>query len=141
MRIKVKKLHANAQIPCYKSAGAAGFDLHACESVRIEPHSVGVVPLGIAIEIENGFEVQVRSRSGLALQGISVLNSPGTIDSDYRGELQVILMNHTDVAFVVQIGDRIAQGVLARAFCATFEEAEILAPSERGAKGFGSTGI
>ena len=83
----------------------------------------------------------MRSRSGLALQGISVLNSPGTIDSDYRGELQVILMNHTDAAFVVQVGDRLAQGVLARAFCATFEEAEILAPSERGAKGFGSTGI
>lgn len=141
MRINVKKIHKNAQIPCYQSVGAAGFDLHACESVRIEPGSVGVVPIGIAIEIESGFEVQVRSRSGLALQGISVLNSPGTIDSDYRGELQVILMNHSDSPFVVQVGDRIAQGVLARVFSAEFAEVQILNPSVRDTKGFGSTGI
>lgn len=141
MQIKIKKLHDNAVIPSYQSAGAAGFDLYACESVCIAPCSVGRVPLGIAIEIEEGFEVQVRSRSGLALRGISVLNSPGTIDSDYRGELQVILMNHSNEPFNVQIGDRIAQGVLARVCQAEFVQTQILCPSERGEKGFGSTGI
>ncbi|WP_221271507.1 dUTP diphosphatase [Helicobacter gastrofelis] len=142
LKVKLQKLHPHAKLPTYQSAGASGFDLCALESLEIAPKSVGLVKTGIALELEKGYEVQVRSRSGLALKHqIVVLNSPGTVDSDYRGELQVILMNLGDAPFHIQAGDRIAQGVLCRVFQADFALAPELEATQRGAKGFGSSGI
>lgn len=139
--MKIKRLHKNAIIPHYQTQGAAGFDLHSIEDVCIAAGGIVRIRLGIAVEIESGYELQIRSRSGLAFQGITVLNSPGTVDSDYRGELQVILMNHSKQDFDIRIGDRIAQGVLARVCHATFDEVEELTDTKRADNGFGSTGI
>ncbi|BDQ28711.1 dUTP diphosphatase [Helicobacter ailurogastricus] len=142
LKVKLQRLHPNALIPAYQSAGASGFDLCALESLEIAPKSVGLVRTGLALELEKGYEVQVRSRSGLALKHqIVVLNSPGTIDSDYRGELQVILMNLGDVPFDIKAGDRIAQGVLCRIFQADFALSTELEATQRGTKGFGSSGV
>lgn len=130
-------------IPAYATDGAAGADLRAClsEPVCIPAHSAKLIPTGLFFEIPPGYEVQVRPRSGLALKNqVTVLNSPGTIDSDYRGELQVILMNHSDVDFVVTPGMRIAQMVVASCVQAQFVEAEALTTSDRGTGGFGHTG-
>lgn len=130
-------------IPAYATAGAAGADLRAClaEPITIPPHSAKLIPTGLFLEIPPGYEVQVRPRSGLALKNlISVLNSPGTIDSDYRGELQIILMNHANEPFVVTHGMRIAQMVVAACLQATFEEAQELSATDRATGGFGSTG-
>ncbi|WP_286349023.1 dUTP diphosphatase [Helicobacter felistomachi] len=141
-KVRLQKLHPQARMPAYQSAGASGFDLCALENLEIAPKSVGLVKTGIALELEKGYEVQVRSRSGLALKHqIVVLNSPGTIDSDYRGELQVILMNLGNSPFHIQAGDRIAQGVLCRVFQAEFALAPELEATQRGAKGFGSSGV
>ncbi len=131
-------------IPVYATTGAAGADLRACldEAVIIHSHSVKLIPTGLFFEIPPGFEVQIRPRSGLALKNqITVLNSPGTIDSDYRGELQVILMNHSNVDFIVTPGMRIAQMVVAPCVQAHFLDAQELAASERGSGGFGHTGV
>ncbi|MBS0635770.1 MAG: dUTP diphosphatase [Verrucomicrobia bacterium] len=130
-------------LPVYSTPGAAGADLRACidEPIVISAHSAKLIPTGLFLEIPPGFEVQVRPRSGLALKSqITVLNSPGTIDSDYRGELQVILMNHSEVDFMVTPGMRIAQMVVARALQAHFVPVEELATSVRGSGGFGHTG-
>lgn len=140
--IKIKKLHHNALIPKYQSAQAAGFDLHAIEDCSIRAGERALIGTGLAFEIESNFEVQVRPRSGLALKnGISVLNAPGTIDSDYRGEIKVILINHSNEDFNIHTGDRIAQAVVNEIIQATFEEVQELSESERGEKGFGSSGI
>jgi dUTP pyrophosphatase len=131
-------------LPVYSTPGAAGADLraHVQEPIVIPPHTAKLIPTGLFFEIPPGFEVQVRPRSGLALKNqITVLNSPGTVDSDYRGELQVILMNHSDVDFVVTAGMRIAQMVVASCLQAQFVEVEELAASERGVGGFGHTGV
>ncbi|WP_104750531.1 dUTP diphosphatase [Helicobacter cynogastricus] len=142
LKVKLQKLHPNACIPAYQSVGASGFDLCALEALEIAPKSVALVRTGLAIELEKGYEIQVRSRSGLALkQQIVVLNSPGTIDSDYRGELQVILMNLGHAPFGIQAGDRIAQGVLCRVFQAEFIPVTELRATQRGESGFGSSGI
>ncbi len=130
-------------LPSYATQGAAGADLKACldEPLTIPPRSAKLIPTGLFFEIPQGFEVQVRPRSGLALKNqVTVLNSPGTIDSDYRGELQVILMNHSDVDFVVTPGMRIAQMVVAACVQAQFVEVDELAATMRGAGGFGHTG-
>ncbi len=130
-------------LPIYATSGAAGADLkaHLDEAVIIAPHSTKLIPTGLFFEIPPGFEVQIRPRSGLALKNqITVLNTPGTIDSDYRGEIQVILMNHSNVEFVVTPGMRIAQMVVSRCIQASFSETLELATSERGTKGFGHTG-
>lgn len=130
-------------LPVYATAQAAGADLRACldEAVVIAPHSAKLIPTGLFFEIPHGYEVQIRPRSGLALKNqITVLNSPGTIDSDYRGEVQVILMNHSNVDFIVTPGMRIAQMVVASCVQATFTLADALAASERGSGGFGHTG-
>jgi len=132
-----------ALLPVYATAGAAGADLKAdlAEAVVIPPHSTKLIPTGLFFEIPPGFEIQIRPRSGLALKNqITVLNTPGTIDSDYRGEIQVILMNHSNVEFVVTPGMRIAQMVVAACLQADFTEALALATSERGTQGFGHTG-
>lgn len=142
MKVRIKKLHECAVIPSYQSQGAAGFDLCAIEDLVIPAHKSALVKTGLAMELESGYELQVRPRSGLALKhGISVLNSPGTIDSDYRGEIMVILINHSDCDFCVRKNDRIAQAIIARHERAEFEICETLSPSQRGESGFGSSGI
>jgi dUTP pyrophosphatase len=143
--LKIKKLEnfKELALPKYETAGSAGLDLMAAidEDLIIAPGEVKLVKTGIAIALEKGFEAQVRPRSGLALKnGITVLNSPGTVDSDYRGEVCAILINHSKVDFVVKRGMRIAQMVIARHEQAIIEEVQDLDETKRGAGGFGSTG-
>lgn len=129
--------------PAPATAGAAGVDLHADvpESMVLEPGRHALIPTGIACQLPLGFEAQVRPRSGLAAKfGITVLNSPGTIDADYRGEIQVILINLSPTPYSVQRGDRIAQLVIARLPEVCWEQVDDLSDSERGSGGFGSTG-
>jgi dUTP pyrophosphatase len=128
-------------LPAYASAGAAGMDVVSAETITLRPGTRHAIPTGFAIAIPPGYEVQVRPRSGLALNhGITCLNTPGTIDSDYRGEVKVILANLSDEAFAVKRGDRIAQLVPAAVQRAVFAEVASLEETERGAGGFGSTG-
>jgi dUTP pyrophosphatase len=128
--------------PARATAGAAGADLVSAEEVTIAPGAIHAVATGIALAIPAGFEGQVRPRSGLALKhGVTVLNAPGTIDADYRGEVKVILINHGPVPFRVARGDRIAQLVVAAVAPVRFERAETLPETDRGEGGFGSTGI
>jgi dUTP pyrophosphatase len=128
-------------IPSYATEGAAGLDVVTAEDLALEPGERIAAPTGFAIEIPPGYEVQVRPRSGLALKhGITCLNTPGTIDSDYRGEVKVILANLGQERFSVRRGERIAQLVPAPVLRAAFEEVELLSDSERGSGGFGSTG-
>ncbi|WRF62728.1 dUTP diphosphatase [Helicobacter pylori] len=142
MKIKIQKIHPNALIPKYQTEGSSGFDLHAVEEVTIKSHSVGLVKIGICLSLEAGYELQVRTRSGLALNHqVMVLNSPGTVDNDYRGEIKVILANLSDKDFKVQVGDRIAQGVVQKTYKAEFIECERLDETSRGSGGFGSTGV
>ncbi len=142
MKIKIQKIHPNALVPKYQTEGSSGFDLHAVEEVVIKPHSVGLVKIGICLSLEVGYELQVRTRSGLALNHqVMVLNSPGTVDNDYRGEIKVILANLSDKDFKVQVGDRIAQGVVQKTYKAEFIECERLDETSRGSGGFGSTGV
>ncbi|PLX65772.1 MAG: dUTP diphosphatase [Denitrovibrio sp.] len=126
----------------YKSELAAGVDLMAANSGSIESGSRAMVKTGISLELPEGYEAQVRPRSGLAYkQGVTVLNSPGTIDADYRGEIGVILINHGDETFTYKKGDRIAQMVIAPVVQADFVSVDDLSDTERGAGGFGHTGI
>lgn len=142
MRVKIKQLHPDAKIPQYQTLGAAGFDLHALEDYKLSAGEKVLVKTGLAFELQIGFELQIRPRSGLALKnGISVLNAPGTIDSDYRGEVGVLLINHSKEDFAIKKGDRIAQGVVARYERVEFEVCEELGESARGAGGFGSSGV
>ncbi len=130
-------------LPAYASAGAAGMDLHAAVAADtvVAPGERALIPTGIAIALPAGFEAQIRPRSGLALKaGVTLLNAPGTIDADYRGEIAVILMNFGREPFVARRGDRIAQLVVAPVVHATWTEVATLAVSGRGAGGFGSTG-
>lgn len=142
--IKVKVINRSSNpLPGYETSHAAGMDLRADlrESVILNPGERKLIPTGLFIEIPEGLEGQVRPRSGLAFKhGITVLNSPGTIDADYRGEVKVILINHSDQPFTIQNGDRIAQLVLARHEQIEWLVAEELAGTQRGAGGFGSTG-
>lgn len=145
MKIKIKKLHPDAIIPRYGSLGAAGFDLVALEDVAFAGHETKLVRTGLSVEIPMGFELQVRPRSGTSLKTpLRVANAPGTVDSDYRGEVCVIMTN-SNVPFggMVHIkkGDRIAQGVICAVEHVTFEETEDLSDTARGAGGFGSTGV
>jgi dUTP pyrophosphatase len=131
-------------LPARATPGSAGFDLHAAidEELCLGPGERALVPTGFAIAVPPGFEAQVRPRSGLALRhGIVLPNAPGTIDSDYRGELRVILMNAGDEAFAIKRGDRIAQIVVAPVVVAEFEEVDGLPGTERGSGGFGHTGV
>jgi dUTP pyrophosphatase len=128
-------------LPAYATEGAAGMDVVSAEDVTIEPGARHAVATGLAVAIPPGYEIQVRPRSGLALKhGISVPNTPGTIDSDYRGELKVILINHGSEPFVIARGDRVAQLVLAPVTRAVWSEVGELDETRRGAGGFGSTG-
>ena len=141
--VRIKRLpHGEGlALPAYATPGAAGMDILAAEAVTLEPGSRHAVASGFAVAIPDGYEIQVRPRSGLALKhGISVPNTPGTIDSDYRGELKVILINHGDAAFAIARGDRVAQLVLAPVTRAAWAEVDELDDTARGAGGFGSTG-
>ena len=140
--VRIKRVRPSS-IPCYMTEQAAGVDLHAAldGAFTLHPGERALVPTGIAIEIPPGFEAQVRPRSGLALRhGIALVNSPGTIDADYRGEIGVILINLGSEPFTVASGERIAQMVFARCERAEFIEVEELGQSGRGSGGFGHTG-
>lgn len=133
-----------AQVPEYKTAGAAGCDVCAFipESVTLGTGKRAIIPTGLFFEIPEGYEIQVRPRSGLAAKnGVTVLNTPGTIDSDYRGELKVILINLGEQDFVINNGDRIAQLIISPVTQAVFDVSVSLSETERGTKGFGSTGV
>jgi len=142
--IAVKRLdHAkDLPLPSYETSGSAGMDVRAAEALTIAPGKRALAGTGFAFAIPAGYEIQVRPRSGLALKkGISIPNTPGTIDSDYRGELKVILINHDEEDFVVERGDRIAQIVVAPVQRGILVEVDDLDDTERGSGGFGSTGV
>ena len=141
MQVKIKKLNSEVHIPAYQTKEAAGFDLHSIEDVTLNPRERKLIGTGLAFAIEYGYEVQIRPRSGLAYKhGITVLNTPGTIDSDYRGEIKVLLINHGTEPFEIKKGERIAQAVVAPVVQANLIEVEELDSTERGSGGFGSTG-
>lgn len=128
-------------LPAYETAGAAGMDLRAALDMTLKPGARGLVPTGLAIALPEGFEAQVRPRSGLAVKhGVTVLNAPGTIDCDYRGEIKVPLINHGEQDFVIARGDRIAQMVIAPLTRVLWQELSELDDTARGAAGFGSSG-
>ena len=145
MKLQIKRLEGNnLELPKYKTEGSAGMDLTACidENIILKPLERKLIKTGIAIALPNNYEAQVRPRSGLALKnGISVLNTPGTIDADYRGEIGVILINLSNEDFVVERGMRIAQLVISTIVQAELVEVEELDETLRGQGGFGSTGV
>lgn len=143
MKIKIINNSRHA-LPSYETLASAGMDLRAniSETITLQPMQRILVPTGLFLELPIGYEAQVRSRSGLALKkGISCLNSPGTIDADYRGEVGVILINLSNEAFVIEDGERIAQMIIAKHERAEWMEVSQLTETERGAGGFGSTGV
>ena len=142
MKVKIVN-HSNNALPAYETAFSAGMDIRAnlIEDITIAPMQRAMVPTGLHIELPAGFEAQIRPRSGLAAKsGITVLNSPGTIDADYRGEIKVILINLSNIDFTIHHGDRIAQMIIAKHETITWEPTSELNDSERGEGGFGHTG-
>ena len=143
VKILIKKIQKNIPLPEYKTDGSSGLDLLACieEQIQIKPGEKILISTGIAVAIPNEFEIQIRPRSGLAAKnGITVLNTPGTIDADYRGEIKVILINLSNEIFKVNKNDRIAQMVICPIIKGTLEEVDELPETIRGSGGFGSTG-
>ncbi|MEK7602781.1 MAG: dUTP diphosphatase [Patescibacteria group bacterium] len=143
MKVRFIKLNPKASVPIYQSEQAAGADMHACldEPIVLVSGEHVLVPTGIAVELPEGYELQIRPRSGLALKhGVTVLNSPGTVDSDYRGELMALLVNHGSESFKIKHGERIAQAVIAKHENVFFEEVSEFSKTKRGTLGFGSTG-
>ena len=137
-------LRDGALLPEYQTSGSAGADLHAylAEPITLKPMERTLIPTGLFVELPEGYELQVRPRSGLALKyGVTVLNTPGTVDSDYRGELCVLLVNLGSEPFTVQNGDRIAQAVVAQTVQVRFVQTDALSKTGRGSNGYGSTGI
>ena len=143
--IRVKRINSNnLPLPKYKTSGSSGFDLsaHIEDVIVFEPGEIKLIPTGLIFEIPLGYELEIRPRSGLAARhGISIVNSPGTIDSDYRGEVKIILINQSKENFVVKPGERIAQGVLKTVMQAKLVEADDLTDTTRGSGGFGHTGV
>tara|TARA_B100000123_G_scaffold268475_1_gene243183 strand:- start:285 stop:722 length:438 start_codon:yes stop_codon:yes gene_type:complete len=142
-KVLIKKLDPSVKLPSYKSEGASGMDLTAFlkKSITIKPKTSSLIPTGISIAFSKDYEIQIRPRSGLAVKNnISVLNTPGTIDSDYRGEIKIIIYNHGNEDFEINNGDRIAQMVLVPVMKIEFEETDTLPETLRGKGGFGSTG-
>ena len=143
VKILIKKLNPLVQIPSYKTDGASGMDLMAFidEPIKLAPQKSCLVPTGISVAFSNDFEIQIRPRSGLAAKNnISILNTPGTIDSDYRGEIKIILYNHGNEEFVINNKNRVAQMILTPVYKMELEEVNELPNSLRGKGGFGSTG-
>tara|TARA_B100000795_G_C22368941_1_gene275352 strand:+ start:11 stop:448 length:438 start_codon:yes stop_codon:yes gene_type:complete len=142
-KVLIKKLNPNVDLPGYKTSGASGMDLMAFieEPIKIAPNSSYLVPTGLSMAFSEDYEVQIRPRSGLAIKnGITVLNTPGTIDSDYRGEIKIILFNHGKEDFVINNKDRVAQMILTPIVKMELEETDNLSDTLRGEDGFGSTG-
>ena len=143
MLIRIKKVSPDAILPKYMSTHAAGMDMFAClkESIFLKPMERSIIPTGVAISLPVGYEAQIRPRSGLAIKhGITLLNSPGTIDADYRGEIKIILINLGENIFKINHGERIAQMVISRVVQAELKEVKTLDITKRGSGGFGSTG-
>ena len=143
VKILVKKFDKNINLPAYKTSGSSGMDLMAYtkNKITINPGKTAMIPTGFAVAIPKNYEIQIRPRSGLAIKkGISVLNTPGTVDSDYRGEIKIILINLSKKSFVVKSGDRIAQMVLCPVTKGKLKEIKNLPKTVRGKGGFGSTG-
>ena len=143
VKILIKKLDPEVEIPSYKTTGASGMDLMAFikQSIKLSPKESCLVPTGLSIAFSEEYEIQIRPRSGLAAKNsISILNTPGTIDSDYRGEIKIILFNHGSKEFIINNKDRIAQMILMPVYKIEFEEVENLTETLRGKGGFGSTG-
>ena len=143
VKVLIKKLNPDVELPAYKTNGASGMDLKAFieEPIKIEPNSSHLVPTGLSMAFSEEYEVQIRPRSGLAAKNnITVLNTPGTIDSDYRGEIKIILFNHGAEDFLINNRDRIAQMILTPVVKMELEEIDILPNTLRGEGGFGSTG-
>lgn len=142
MDILIKKLHPDAIIPTYAHPGDAGFDLHTVEAVTISPGAVKILATGLAVAVPDGYELQIRLRSGAALHTPLVIpNAPATIDSGYRGELGIIVRNVGKESYTVAKGQRLAQGVLAPVLRAHFRPVAELPPSDRGENGYGSSGV
>ena len=142
-RLLIKKLNPKVELPAYKTSGASGMDLMAFieEPIKILPNSSHLVPTGLSMAFSEDYEVQIRPRSGLAVKNsITVLNTPGTIDSDYRGEIKIILFNHGKKNFIINNKDRVAQMILTPVVKMEFEETDNLPDTLRGEGGFGSTG-
>ena len=143
VKILVKKFDKNIKLPAYKTSGSSGMDLEAFikSKITIKPGKTAIISTGIAIAIPKNYEIQIRPRSGLAAKkGISVLNTPGTVDSDYRGEIKIILINFSKKSFIVKSGDRIAQMILCPVAKGKIKEVKNLPRTVRGKGGFGSTG-
>ena len=143
VKVLIKKLDPSVKLPEYKTNGASGMDLIAFlkDPINIKPKKSSLIPTGLSVAFSENYEIQIRPRSGLAAKkNISVLNTPGTIDSDYRGEIKVIIYNHGDVDFEVNNGDRIAQMILTPVIKMKLEETDKLPETTRGKDGFGSTG-
>lgn len=143
VKVLVKRLNSKVKLPEYKTTGSSGMDLMACieSPIKIAPNTLKLVPTGLSIAIPEDLEIQIRPRSGLAVKSsIGVLNTPGTIDSDYRGELKIILFNHGNKDFIINNNDRIAQMVLTPVIKMELEEVDQLPETIRGSGGFGSTG-
>ena len=141
--ILIKRFSKNIPLPKYETGGSSGMDVAANveETIEIKPRESAIIPTGLSVSIPKNYEIQIRPRSGLAAKNkISVLNTPGTIDADYRGEIKVILINLGDKIFKIEKGLRIAQMVLCPVIKATLKEVDILEKTKRGASGFGSTG-
>ena len=142
-KVLIKKLNPEVELPVYKTSGASGMDLMAFteEPIKISPNTTYLVPTGLSVAFSGDYEIQIRPRSGLAAKNsITVLNAPGTIDSDYRGEIKIILFNHGKEDFLINNKDRIAQMVLTPIVKMEFEETDNLPDTLRGEDGFGSTG-
>ena len=143
VKVLIKKLNPSVQLPSYKTSGASGMDLMAYieKPINLKPGKACLVPTGLSVAFPEEYEIQIRPRSGLAAKNnISILNTPGTIDSDYRGELKIILFNHSNENFIIKNNDRVAQMVLTPIIKMELEETNELPESIRGKGGFGSTG-
>jgi len=143
VKVLVKKLDPNVQLPAYKTSGASGMDLMAFidKPIKLSPNSSCIVPTGLSIAFTDDYEVQIRPRSGLAAKNsITILNTPGTIDSDYRGEIKIILFNHSNNDFIINNNDRVAQMILVPVVKMELEQTNDLPDTMRGKGGFGSTG-
>jgi len=143
VKVLVKKLDPNVELPKYKTEGSSGLDLMAFidNPIKISPNTSALIPTGISVAISNDLEIQIRPRSGLAAKSsVTVLNTPGTIDSDYRGEIKIILFNHGKEDFIIKNKDRVAQMILVPIIKIEFEEVDELPKTIRGSGGFGSTG-
>ena len=143
IKVLIKKLNPSVQLPSYKTNGASGMDLMACieKKINLKPGTSCLVPTGLSVAFPEEYEIQIRPRSGLAAKNnISILNTPGTVDSDYRGELKIILFNHGGENFIINNKDKVAQMVLTRIIKMEWVEIDVLPGSVRGKGGFGSTG-